>query len=138
MYDVKEDALLASRRASLICKKGMFLNVERRLLASSSAFLRMERQVFDEISLQFLSVYLAFLWSLSISLQGCCGFCISQRNINFSTEREPAEELFKRKISQSLQLMSAKVLCDICRQKAFCRLFTCAKKLCFVCGIRER
>ena len=39
MYDVKEDALLASRRASLICKKGMFLNVEGRLLASSSAFL---------------------------------------------------------------------------------------------------
>ena len=39
MYDVKEDALLASRRASLIFKKGMFLNVEGRLLASSSAFL---------------------------------------------------------------------------------------------------
>jgi hypothetical protein len=68
MYDVKENALLALRRASSTCKKGMFLNVEGRLLASSSAFLRMERQVFDEISLQLLSVYLAFLWSLSISL----------------------------------------------------------------------
>ncbi len=68
MCVIKEDALLASRRASLICKKGMFLNVEGPLLASSSAFLRMERQVFDEISLHLLLVYLAFLWSLSISL----------------------------------------------------------------------
>ena len=32
MFSVKEEALLASRRASLMCEKGMFLKVEGRLL----------------------------------------------------------------------------------------------------------
>lgn len=45
MYNVKEDALLASRRASSISKKGMFSTVERRFLASYSASLCMERRM---------------------------------------------------------------------------------------------
>ena len=32
MFSVEEEAFLASRRASSMCKKGMFLNVEGRLL----------------------------------------------------------------------------------------------------------
>jgi len=38
---IKEDAFFASRRASSICKKGMYLNAEGPLLPPNSAFLRM-------------------------------------------------------------------------------------------------
>ena len=53
MNSVGEDAFLASRRASSACKKGMFSNVERPLLASSSALSRKKKGVIGEICLQF-------------------------------------------------------------------------------------
>ena len=46
----EEDAFLAPREASSCIKKGMFSNVEGRLLLSSSASFRIERSVITEIS----------------------------------------------------------------------------------------
>ena len=50
MYDVKEDALLASRRASSTHEKGIFLNVEEPLLVAYSAFSQKEKGTIYKIS----------------------------------------------------------------------------------------
>ena len=46
--ELEEDALLASRRASSACKKGMFSNVEGHVLVASSVSPRMERRIVVE------------------------------------------------------------------------------------------
>ena len=61
MNDVWEYALLAPRRASSTCKRGMFSNVEGPLLVTCShPFSNVEGLVSEE-SLHFLLAYLAFL-----------------------------------------------------------------------------
>lgn len=55
-----EDALLAPRKASSCFLKGMFLDEEGRLLETSQGSLRIEKEMFAEISLHFLRVRSGF------------------------------------------------------------------------------
>ena len=50
MNSVEEDALLASRRASSACKKGMFSDEEGRLLVVYSAFSQKKKGTIYKIS----------------------------------------------------------------------------------------
>jgi hypothetical protein len=65
---MKEDALLALRRASSTRKKGMFSNTVRPLLVASSASPRMEKRVVSEKYQHFLSVRLMVFLPHSVFL----------------------------------------------------------------------
>ena len=86
MKQNKERPLQASRRASSCPLKGIFSNVEGRLLASSSAFPLKERRMISEISWQSLKTEPVFFFSQKciLFLKKCILF--SQRLRSFLTK----------------------------------------------------